>query len=269
VRTYAAHVPATDDASDARPLVIVFHGGRGTGDGIRRVTGFDGIADANGFVVAYPDGFSNSWNDGRGSTDAANAGVDDVAFVTALIDDLATRTPIDERRVYVTGLSNGGMMSMRLACELSSRIAAAAPVGANMPAGLTAACAPTRAVPVMLVHGDADPLLPRAGGLAPFDDGGVLLSTVESMAFWNDVGGCPQEPSSTDTVDIVDDGTTIVRERWTGCRDVAENRFYDVVGGGHTWPGGLQYLPEARIGRTSADLDAGQEMWDFFESLTL
>jgi polyhydroxybutyrate depolymerase len=268
-RTYLARVPAKSDVRSALPLVIVLHGGSGSGAGIRTVTKFDAVADANGFVVAYPDGYSNSWNDGRGTTDAEDAGVDDVAFVSALIDDVAARTPIDTRRVYVTGISNGGMMSIRLACQLSGRIAAAAPVAANMPDLLVAACAPTRAVPMMFVHGDLDPLLPRAGGVVPFGDGSSVLSTTASVAFWNDRNGCSATPSSMSTIDTVTDGTSIAYARYAPCTGGAENRFYDVIGGGHTWPGGVQYLPVSTIGRTSGDIDAGQEMWQFFRAFAL
>jgi polyhydroxybutyrate depolymerase len=263
-RTYAARVPAKSDSQAALPLVIVLHGGSGTGAGIRTVTRFDAVADGNGFVVAYPDGYSNSWNDGRGTTDAEEAGVDDVAFISALIDDVAARTPIDQRRVYVTGLSNGGMMSIRLACQLPDRITAAAPVGANMPVLLSANCTPSRPVPMMFVHGDQDPLLPRAGGVVPFGDGSVMLSTADSVALWNNRNGCANAPAATTTTNTVADGTSIVTMRYAPCTAGAENRFYDVIGGGHTWPGGVQYLPVSTIGLTSADIDAGQEMWQFF-----
>jgi polyhydroxybutyrate depolymerase len=263
-RTYLARVPAKSDAQTALPLVIALHGGNGSGQGVRSLTGFDAVADANGFVVAYPDGYSNSWNDARGATDAADAGVDDVAFVAALIDDVAARTPIDQRRVYVTGISNGGMMSVRLACQLSERITAAAVVAANVPELQTANCAPVRAVPMMFVHGDQDPVAPRAGGALPFGEGGNVLSTTASVAFWNKRNGCSATPTSTTTIDPAVDGTSIATTRYASCAAGAENRFYDVVGGGHTWPGGEQYLPVSRIGRTSTDMNASQEMWRFF-----
>jgi polyhydroxybutyrate depolymerase len=268
-RTYLARVPAKSNSLDALPLVIVLHGGGGSGTSIRNVTKFDAVADANGFVVAYPDGYSNSWNDGNGASDAEDAGVDDVAFVSALIDDLALRSPIDLRRVYVTGISNGGKMSLRLACQLSGRIAAAAPVAANMPDLLTANCAPARAVPMMFVHGDLDPISLRAGGVLPFGDGSSVLSTTASVAFWNDRNGCSATPSSTTTIDTVMDGTSIAYTRYAPCTAGAENRFYDVIGGGHTWPGGVQYLPVSQIGRTSDDVNAGQEMWQFFRAFAL
>lgn len=268
-RTYLARVPAKSDSQATLPLVIALHGGGGTGAAMRDLTGLNAIADANGFVVAYPDGYSNSWADGRGMTDAEVAGVDDVAFLSALIDDVAARTAIDPRRVYVTGISNGGMMSLRLACQLSNRITAAAPVAANMPTNLPANCAPARAVPVMFVHGDLDPLMPRAGGVIPSGAGGSVLSTAESVAFWNGRNGCSTPPASTTTIDPVVDGTSIAFARYAPCTSGAENRFYDVVGGGHTWPGGVQYLSVALIGRTSMDINAGQEAWQFFRAFTL
>jgi polyhydroxybutyrate depolymerase len=268
-RTYLARVPAKSDSQAALPLVIALHGGGGTGAAMRDLTGLNAIADANGFVVAYPDGYSTSWADGRGTTDAEVAGVDDVAFISALIDNVAARTGIDQRRVYVTGVSNGGMMSLRLACQLSNRITAAAPVAANMPTNLPANCAPARAVPIMFVHGDLDPLMPRAGGVIPLGAGGSVLSTAESLAFWNGRNGCSTTPASTTTIDPVVDGTSIALARYAPCTGSAENRFYDVIGGGHTWPGGVQYLSVALIGRTSMDINAGQEAWQFFRAFTL
>jgi polyhydroxybutyrate depolymerase len=268
-RTYEARVPAKTDTRTALPLVIVLHGGNGSGASIRSVAKFDAVADANGIVAAYPDGFSNSWNDARGTTDASLAGVDDVAFIGALIDDLAARTPIDVSRVYVTGISNGGMMSLRLACQLSSRIAAAAVVAANMPVLQAANCTPARAVPMMWIHGDSDPIAPRAGGVSPFGAGGEVLSTTASVAFWNDLNGCAATPASTTTIDTTSDGTSITYARYAPCAGGGENRFYDVVGGGHTWPSGVQYLPVSSIGRTSIDLDASQTMWQFFQTSAL
>jgi polyhydroxybutyrate depolymerase len=268
-RTYQAHVPAKADSAAALPLVIALHGGNGSGASMRNLTSLDTVADANGFVVAYPDGYSESWADGRGTTDAEVAGVDDVAFIGALIDDIAARTPIDPRRVYVTGISNGGMMSLRLACALSSRIAAVAPVAAAMPSALVASCAPARAVPVMIVHGDQDSLIPRNGGTVPLGAGGAVESTDASVALWNRLNGCATTASSTTTVDTAADGTSIALSRYGGCRGGIDNRFYDVVGGGHTWPGGLQYLGVPLIGRTSSDIDASQTLWSFFREVAL
>jgi polyhydroxybutyrate depolymerase len=265
-RTYLAYVPAKADTSTALPLVIALHGGGGSGAGMRGLTGLDATADASGFVVAYPDGYETSWADGRGTTAAEVAGVDDVAFASALIDDIAARTPVDRSRVYVTGISNGGMMSLRLACQLSEKIAAAAPVAANMPVNLSTACAPSRPVSVMFIHGDLDPLMPRNGGVMPLGAGGSVLSTAGSVAFWNDRNSCPTAPTATSVIDPIADNTSITLARYAGCAAGGENRFYGVVGGGHTWPSGGQYQPVALIGRTSRDIDASQEIWQFFRN---
>lgn len=268
-RSYAARVPAKADAGSALPLVIALHGGAGTGAGMRGLTALDAVADRNGFVAAFPDGVSNSWADGRGTTAAEVAGVDDVAFIAALIDDVAARTPIDKRRVYVIGISNGGMMSLRVACELSQRVAAIGVVAANLPLSLQSRCNPSRAVPAMFVHGDLDPLMPRAGGVIPLGAGGTVLSTAASVAFWNTRNGCPATATATSVIDAVNDGTSITLSRHAGCSGGAENRFYDVIGGGHTWPGGVQYQPVALIGRTSNDIDASQEAWQFLSGYSL
>jgi polyhydroxybutyrate depolymerase len=264
-RSYQARVPAKSDSQQALPLVIALHGGGGTGAGMPTLTGLDAVADSEGFVVVYPDGFSNSWADGRGTTDAELAGVDDVAFVAALIDDIAARTAVDRRRVHVIGISNGGMMSIRLACELSDRIAAAAAVAANMPANLSATCNPRHVVPMMFVHGDLDALMPRAGGSIPVGAGGTVLSTANSVAFWNARNGCAGTPATITTLDPAADATAIVASRFAPCTSGTENRYYDVAGGGHTWPGGVEYQPVALIGRTSMDMHASLEAWQFFQ----
>jgi polyhydroxybutyrate depolymerase len=266
VRTYGAHVPAKADSTQLIPLVIVLHGGSGTGAGMRDLTGLDAQADKNSFVVAYPDGYLTSWADGRGTTDAEKAGVDDVAFISSLIDQLAKDTPIDLKRVYVTGISNGGMMSIRLACDLSNKIVAVAPVAANMPQNLTATCKPARPVPIMFVHGNADTLVPRAGGAITVGAGGIVLSTPDSVAWFNAINGCAASSLQTTIIDTVSDGTSINFNRYTACAVGGETRFYDVVNGGHTWPGGKQYLPELIIGKTSADMSASAEMVAFFKN---
>ena len=121
VRTYNMHLPTGFSATRKYPLVLVFHGGFGTGGLIERGTRFDEEADARGFIAVYPDGIDESWNDGR---DAANADIDDIGFVRQLIASLETRLPIDPKRIYATGASNGGMFVQRLGCELADTLAA-------------------------------------------------------------------------------------------------------------------------------------------------
>ncbi len=165
-RTYLLHVPRRYDPAAAWPLVFALHGGGSQGRSMPGLTGLSRLADRRGFLVAYPDGVGRSWNDGREDPDvpAQRQRVDDVAFLTALLDDLTRRYRVDSARVYATGISNGGFMSQRLACEASTRIAAVAPVVATLGVELAARCRPARPVPVLMVNGADDPLVPFQGG---------------------------------------------------------------------------------------------------------
>jgi polyhydroxybutyrate depolymerase len=252
------------------PLVLALHGRLGQGRNQAKLTGFDAVADEAGFIVAYPDGVSRSWADGRGTTPADRDGVDDVGFLSTLIDHFVEQHGVDAHRVYVTGMSNGGMMSFRLACELSGRIAAIAPVAAQMSEAVAAGCAPSRAVPVMLVVGTEDPLVPFTGGQV-FGDRGAVLSASEVRSRWAQWNGCPAQGPLTELLEdrAPDDGTRVRRELHTGCRDGAEVLLYAVEGGGHTWPGGQRYAREARVGRICRDLDASRAIWGFFQRFRL
>ena len=260
-RTYALHVPTGLDRNQPLPLLIELHGGGGTGDRIDRLTGFYGIADREGFVVAAPSGIGRSWNDGRSEIAAGSAEIDDVGFVAELIDRIATQVPIDRGRVYVVGMSNGAMMAGRLACQLAGRIAATAQVAGTAAVGVAASCSPGHAVPVLEIHGTADPLVPYGGGtVVPQLGGGrgQVVGVDAWASFWvaNDAASAGPE-----TAHIGAD--TTVRS-WYGTSPGAEVVFYRVEGAGHTWPGGSQYLPKLIIGPTTRSFDASEVIWQFF-----
>ena len=265
VRTYLLHLPAGGVIPHV-PLVLAFHGAGGTGAGMRRLTGFAARADRAGIIVAYPDGVRRRWNDGRRSIPAP---VDDVAFVRQLIDTLSRRYGVDPARVYATGISNGGLLSERLGCDLALRIAAIAPVAANMPADIAPACRPARPVSVIQINGTADPLVPYGGGeiarplgLGP---GGTVLSTTESVALWVRRDACPGRPEPVAVPPrAMPDGTKVTRLVYSGCAAGAAVALYTVDGGGHTWPNGPQFLPVARVGPVSRQLDASSTILAFF-----
>ncbi len=265
-RTWHLHLPPPLDPERPRPLVVVLHGGGGNGRGMRILTRrrFESLADREGFVVAYPDGWERNWNDTRvGAKD-----VDDLAFLSAMIDAVAAEIPIDPHRVYATGISNGGMMSLRLAYDLSARFAAVAAVTASMPENLMARPAPTQPVAVMLIDGTADRLVPWEGGRVGgrLADRGRVVSVDATVAFWVRHDGCRPKPDVADLADRdPDDGTRIRRETYGGGRGGSEVVLVCVTGGGHTWPGGVGYLPERVIGKTSRDVDACDVIWEFFE----
>ena len=279
LRSYLMHLPASYDKSRLWPLVIVLHGGGGEAKTMDPLTDFNALADKQGFVVVYPEaykhlitgpGLSQHWNDGRGEAGirAQAENIDDVAFISALIDHLVQNLSIDEKMVYATGISNGALMSNRLGCELSDKIAAIAPVAGNIPQKTAPIWSPSRAISVLIINGTEDPVMPFNGGDVSFLSvkTGKVLSAAETVKFWVSKDGCPAVPEIEQLPHLnPNDSTSTIAERYTGCRDGSEVVLYKVNGGGHTWPGGLQYMSEKLIGQTSRDFSATETIWQFFK----
>ncbi|MBI2900571.1 MAG: esterase [Planctomycetes bacterium] len=257
-RRYLLHVPPAARGEKAAPLLLVLHGGGGSAKHTERFTKFSALSDREGFLVAYPDAVAGHWNDGRGTfTDA-----DDVKFAEALIDAVAKDHAVDPRRVYAAGASNGGIMSQYLALKLSRRIAAIACVIGSV-AKPAAGLKPDAPVSVLIMNGTDDPLVPFDGG-AVARSRGEVIGTRDAVRLWVRANGCREAPEVEELPDAdPKDGTRIVKETWPGGRGGSEVVLYTVKGGGHTWPGGSQYLAEALIGKTSRDLDATSEIWKF------
>ncbi|MGF2951615.1 alpha/beta hydrolase family esterase [Mycobacterium sp. THU-M116] len=257
-RTYTLHVPPGDPVG----LVLSLHGGGGSGNGQRGLTGFDGVADAHHLLVVYPNGYDKSWADGRGASPADRRHVDDVGFLVALVGKLQDDYNIDPGHVFATGMSNGGFMSNRLACERADVFAAIAPVAGTLGVGVP--CNPSRAVSVWEAHGTADPLVPFRGGDVRGRGGISHAVSVASMVDrWRSVDDCHGDPSLEASPDV-GDGTAVHRFAYTVCAASTEVVFYRIDNGGHTWPGGRQYLPKAVIGRTTRALDGSEAMARFF-----
>ena len=268
-RTYRVHISSSYDQDNPTPLVIALHGGGGTGKGMVKLSGFNTVADRENFIVVYPDGFEKHWNDDRGvqwQSHVENA--DDIGFISALIDRLSDELNIDARRVYVTGISNGGMMSHRLGCELSQKIAAISPVASNIPVSMASVWSPSRPVSVLIINGTDDPLERWEGGEIRLGRNtyGVVLSVADTVEFWVEKNRCSSPPVITHLPDKDPaDGTTVRTEVYGGCEGGVEVVLYAIEGGGHTWPGGLPYLPESIIGRTSREFNASEIIWQFFK----
>lgn len=269
-RSYIVHLPSGFDSKRQTPVVLALHGGGGKAEGMNKLTGFDKVSDKYGFIVVYPDGIDKQWNDGRNDFHL-NDKIDDVNFISHLIDTLKILYNIDSNRVYATGISNGGIMSFRLACELSNRIAAFAPVAASMPESPTYNCNPSRPVPMMIIFGNEDPLVPFEGGdisILGISKRGKVIPVKESVKYWVNFDGGNNIPAVSE-INNEDDDTKVIKSDYTSGKNNSEVIFMLVDGGGHTWPGGWQYLPKLIIGRTTKDINASEEIWKFFETKSL
>lgn len=261
-RTFLYALPPPKDG--VKPaLVLGLHGRMGDGKNQEKMSHLASVGAQEGFAVALPDGYGKGWHDARGVGPGAEAKVDDAAFLSALVDWFVARG-VDPDRVYALGMSNGGFMALTLACLMPEKLAGVASVTGTVSKNLEARCPEGPKVPVALVLGDQDPLVPWAGGTVRGNRGAVLSGRA-SAEFFAGRNGCAGPPEAQELPDVdPSDGTRVTLERWVGCAG-GEVRLYTVRGGGHTWPGGWAYLGERLIGKTSRDLDATREAWRFFQ----
>ncbi|MEW6689777.1 MAG: PHB depolymerase family esterase [Pseudomonadota bacterium] len=268
-RHYIVHVPPRLEAKPA--VVLNFHGGGAHARVQQEYVRMDALADRERFLVVYPDGTGPlrgrflAWNGGTCCGVAAGTQVDDVAFVRALLDDLSGRIAYDPERVYATGLSNGAMMSYRLAAELSDRVAAIAPVAGSM---VVVDFAPRRPVPVMHIHSVDDRRALYGGGLGapyPLANTRVLHPPVEEkLGEWARANGCGPEPEATERREWRSRSGTHTATRYAYPRCRAETVLWKLTGAGHVWPGGvLDYLTWL-LGPGTRVIDANEEIWRFF-----
>jgi polyhydroxybutyrate depolymerase len=232
-RTYRLHTPPSFKTAERTPLVLVLHGASGNAARVELRYHWDALSDRDGFFVVYPQGVLDQWNA------ALEPGrVDDVSFLSALIDHLARTLPIDSSRVYVAGMSNGGAMTYRIGCALSNRIAAIAPVEAWNPG-----CRPVRPVSMVAVHGLADYQV-------------SFTSAQQSISAWHAYDGCPVDPRTQRT-------GPVTHSVWAPCAIGTTVELYAVAGSGHEWPGSSP--PLAGHDPPSHDLDATRVIWNFFQ----
>ena len=259
-RSYEIDMPARREREQALPVVIVFHGGGGAADSVRRQSRMSARGEADGFIAVYPQGSGGiagrlkTWNAGTCCGPAMQQRIDEMAFVAALLDDLAAAVAIDRARVYATGISNGGMMAYEVACAFADRIAAIAVVAGEMTA--LERCRPSRPVPVLVIHGSDDRNLPVDGGVgakafAVHD----VRSVAAAVEFWMRHDGCVDSARS-------EVAGTVRRTRYASCSGGSEVELVMIEGGGHSWPGGDRL---ARfLDPPSQALDATAEIWRFF-----
>ncbi len=261
-RTFRLHVPR--DLRAGAAVVLVLHGTGGDAASMVSVTGFDALADQVGFVVAYPEALGGNW------LDLAHGGAADrnTDFAVDLVDAIAATVSIDQRRIYATGLSAGGTMSLLLACDARGRFAAVAPVaGALSPGTLGLIDGMRRPTSVLMINGTADAIVPYWGGALNWTGANTTVAPAPTTA-WTIAGrdGCGFFPAWSELPDTAWwDSCRAQRTRWTGGLGGSEVELWTIVGGGHTWPGSRIWLPWFVFGGTCYDIDGTAEIWSFFQ----
>ncbi len=254
-RAFISYVPAGQ--KDKMPIVISLHGGFASPKGMLRLADFRPLADQDKFILVCP-ASKHLWHDG-----ADNKGIDDVKFIDQLITYILKTYNGDATRVYVTGISNGGFMTSRLAAQLHNRIAAIAVVAATL--NIAEGYDLEKPMPVMYMHGTKDPIIPYNGGKK---FGREMYSHDQIIKKWVTLNNCDPKPIVTQIPDNAQDGTTLVKEEYSnpnGLKVIG----YTINNGGHTWPGGRQYALKFLIGKTTHNLNACQVIWDFFKTYQL
>jgi polyhydroxybutyrate depolymerase len=268
-RHYTAQLPELKLA----PLVIVLHGNTQTGADMVTRTAWPAVAKRENFALVFPDGLNHSWADLRPNNLRAGRvpphGTDDVAFITRLVEKFVADGSADPKRIYVTGISNGGAMTMTLICKRADLFAAAASVIMSFTEQSAGLCRPSRPVPMLMMNGTADPLVPYNGGrgTSRFAVDG-FWSTDKTLAFWRKNNGCDAKATTTDLADIDADRSTVTRID-SNCpvgRDVV---LYRVNDGGHRMPGRADArfprLANTFLGPQNHDIDGAETIWAFFK----
>jgi polyhydroxybutyrate depolymerase len=269
-RTYHVYVPASLPTGPV-PLLVALHGGTGWGTQFEQQSGYDGLAEANGFVVVYPDGIgalllpnNRVWNGGAccGVAQADRQDVDDVSFIATVIDRVEATHDIDARRVFATGHSNGAIMSYRLACELADRIAAIGVQAGTIEIG---SCHPSRPVAVLEIHGTADQNIPIDGGTGTHSLSRTdFASPRDALSTMAAADGCPGD--ARESVDAGNPDVTV--DTWAPCDAGTEVQWVKVAGANHAWMGHpvSSGLAERVVGEPYPDLDSSLVIWSFLDA---
>jgi polyhydroxybutyrate depolymerase len=306
-RSFMLRLPKGYDPQHTYPVVILLHGMNQDADDMERLTRFDELADKEGIITVYPFALHGRWNvgvrpqprsqmgPGRGgrrhyggypggggggypgggqqqpsssdpSEDRRPAPTDDIGFMNGILDQLKSKVSLDESRIYAAGLSEGGFMSLRLGCSLSDRIAAVAAVGASMPKMMV--CLPSRPVPLVMIDGTSDPVVPYGGG-TEHNLNLATISAEDSAKAWGKIDRCAEKPENSKIPAKEKGGMETKVATYGGCRQNAQVVLYSVKGAGNTWPGGEQYEVEKTIGKTSQDLNANETIWSFLAAQKL
>lgn len=273
IRDVSFHIPKKL-RKRRRSLVLCLHDGGSNPDEMARLTrrSFNRLAEGENFILAYPGALNGYWNDGRQDSISLShyQNIDDVGFLSRVIDFAVDSFQVEQERIFVAGFSEGGLMTFRLACELTAKIQAFAVVAASLALDQIVECAPDTTISFMMINGTRDPILPHDGGQTIIDgkESGSVLSTEETINYWLTENRCT-EKSVTKGVPNTDtfDETRSERTTWDNCKNKDKIVLIEVINGGHTWPGGRQFMNEKIVGKVSQDFDAADVIWKFFKSL--
>lgn len=250
-RSYLLHIPDSYKDSEPIPLVFALHGGVGSAKNIEEQSSLAEFSDEKGFILCSPNGYKRAWNAGWCCGKSAAEDVDDVGFIAKILSEIQEEYNIDPNRIYATGMSNGAMMSYRLACEMPDVFAAIAPVAGGMVAEV---CDPSEPINIIHFHSYADENIPYDGGLGDGISSHYNLPLDSIREYWSRKNGCQE----------------YIRYKHSGyeefqhnlCSDSVAIRYYITEDGGHSWPGGT--APTKKADAPSQTLNANDMMWAFF-----
>ena len=266
-RNYILRLPA-GHADRPLPAVFILHGNSGTPSQIRGYFPFEAAADREGFAAVYPEGLERSWNDVRFADQGAQQQLKsaaDVAFLNLLADELISKGIADPKRLYLTGVSNGGFMVMTMACLSPKHFAAFAVVVASAPLVAREMCKPDRPLPLLVMNGTGDPLLQwdqkRANSIG-------YMGGEEFFGFWSALNGCGGLEENPFAGTGGADKSSIRLVRATSCRPGGNTELYRVEGGGHHPPTLEPRPPSTFMGPRNHDIEAGEVIWSFLKKFS-
>jgi polyhydroxybutyrate depolymerase len=262
VRTYTLNLPPNYYDASGFSLVIGLHGGGGSGEQFETSTNLTPKANASSFIVVYPDGVqgtgllkARTWNAGGCCDYASDNNINDVKYISELIDKLIASYKIDPKKIYATGHSNGGMLAYKLACELSNKIAAIAPNASTMV--VDRPCAAVRPVPILHMHSVLDMNVPYRGGVGSGFSNHYNPPIDSVLQVWQLKNQCSQ------SANVVVDNASYKLTKWLGCTNNVSVHYYLTKDGGHSWPGG--HAGSLVGDAPSAVINANDLLWNFFQ----